>query len=167
MDVFLTILNVASYVITFFSLIALIWGVISWLRGTLPTLIRLGNAISTRKIAIFARGDDLDTLKGLLLESKLFKEKNILSISSEGNIGRAERAKLLLVFWPDWEDKIAQILKLHRDNTALIVYAPAGSKHVPDDVLAELNNKRYFTLVNARGRLLNDVFTSLITTGHD
>jgi hypothetical protein len=148
-------------------LIALIWGVISWLRGTLPTLIRLGNAISTRKIAIFASVNHLGTLKGLLLDSKLFKEKNLLEISEEDDFGRAERAKLWLIFWPDWKDSIAQILSLHKDNTALIVYAPEGPRSVPDDKLGELNKKRHITLVNARGRLLNDVFTSLITTGHD
>ncbi len=149
MDVFFTVLNVVSYVTTLFSLIVLTYGVISWIRGILPTLIRLGKAISTRKIAIFARIDHLGTLKSLLLDSKLFKGKNLIEITEEGDFGRAERAKLWLIFWPDWKGNITQILSLHKDNTALIVYAPEGPRSVPDDKLTELNKKRHFTLVNA------------------
>ncbi|WP_374420851.1 hypothetical protein [Novosphingobium arvoryzae] len=137
------------------------------LRGLLPVLLRLGNGLAKRKIAIFAKSDNIDGLESLFADSKLFDSKNIIRISNSGDFGRAETASVFLVHWPDWSDELSQILERKRDATALIVYAPQGSGHLPPEAIKNLERHRNVTLTNFRGRLLNDVVVSLITTGYE
>jgi len=153
-------------VTTIVFLLTLVYGIYAWSKGILPALIRLGNGLSKRKIAILAKGDHLRSLESLLLDSKLFDKKNVIDISTDSDFGRAEQATLLLIFWHDWQDKIADILSAKKDNTALVVYAPQELGFIPQDKLKELNSKRNVIVVNFRGRLLNDIVGSLITTSY-
>lgn len=147
-------------------IVTLVLGIYAWIKGILPAIIRLGNGFSKRKIAIFARGDNLGSLRALLIDSGLFNDKNVIDISSDGDFGRAERATLFLVFWHDWQDKSDRILSIKKDNIALVVYAPQDQGPIAPDKMKELNSKRNVTLSNLRGRLLNDIVVSLITTSY-
>jgi hypothetical protein len=160
------ILDWVGRVTAILFLLTLAYGIYAWSRGILPALIRLGNGLSRRKIAIFAKGDHLRGLESLLSDSKLFNRNNVIDISAESDFGRAEQATLFLVFWDDWQDKIDKILSLKKDGTALIVYAPSGPRSIPEDKLKELDGKRNVTLANFRGRLLNDIVVSLMTSGY-
>lgn len=162
----LTALNWIGYVSTIIVILGIISGLIAWFTGILPALRRLGMGFARRKIAIFAKGTNSDVLKSLLLESKLFKEKNIISISSEGDFEDSEQTTLFLVSWDDWQDKIDEILKYKKRGTALIVYAPSGSTSIPPDRFKDLNNKRNVIVTNFRGRLLNDIVVTMIATDY-
>jgi len=140
------------------------WGILS---GILPVLIRLGRGLAKRKIAIFAKGDRLQSLKALLLDSKLFKVKNIKEISSVSDVGRAECCTVFLVFWDDWKDDIEIILDEKYDSTALVVYAPLELGNIPQKRMYEIGERRNVTVTNFRGRLLNDIVVSMITTSYD
>lgn len=152
---------------TLIVIAACIYAISLWLRGLLPVLLRLGNGLAKRKIAVFAKGDVVDGLEALFADSKLFDRKNIIRISHIGDFSRAEAASVFLVYWPDWPGELGPILAQKRDATALIVYAPQGSGHLPPDAIALLERERNVTLANFRGRLLNDVVISLITTGYE
>jgi len=158
------ILDWIGRVTSIIFLLTLAYGIYAWFRGILPALIRLGKGLSERKIAIFAKGDHLRGLENLLLDSKLFAKRNMIDISAESDFGRAEQATLFLIFWHDWQDKITEILNAKKDHTALVVYAPQELGFIPPDKLKELNGKRNTIVVNFRGRLLNDIVVSLITT---
>ena len=147
-------------------LLTLIYGIYAWTKGIIPALIRLGNGLSKRRIAIFAKGDHLRSLESLLLDSKLFNKKNVIDISSDSDFGRAEGATLFLIFWHDWEHQIVEILSAKKDDTALIIYALPDLGPIPPDKLKELNRKRNVIVVNFRGRLLNDIIVSLMTTSY-
>jgi len=147
--------------------IAIIAGVVLWLRGIVPVLYRLGNGLSRRKIAIFAKGDMATSLVDLLCDSKLFKKKNVLKVSSVGDMGRAEGVTLFLVYWPDWREEIDKVLELKADGTALIVYAPQEQGFIPKETMALLDKKRNVVVNNFRGRLLNDIVASMITTSYE
>lgn len=92
------ILDGVGRVTTVIFLVTLVLGIYAWLKGILPALIRLGNGLSKRKIAIFAKGDHLRSLESLLSDSKLFDKKNVIDISSDNDFGRSEQATLFLVF---------------------------------------------------------------------
>lgn len=97
------------------------------------------------------------------MDSRLFKEKNIIEVSSFADFGRAEEATLFLVYWPNWQpNETAAILKKKDDKTALVIYAPPGA--IPKDKWDDIDLHRNVTVANFRGRLLNDIVTSLITT---
>lgn len=138
----------------------------AWLKGALPALLRLGFGLSRRKIAILARGEHLGDLKTVLLESKLFNEKNMLEIPSLESLDRADRATLFLVFWPDWSDYITKVLEHKKSGTALVVYAPQDQGLIPPDKLKDLNSRPNVVVANFRGRLLNDILVCMMTTSY-
>ena len=145
----------------------LIRALILWIIGISPALLRLGNGLAKRKIAIFAKEDNVASLRSLLLDSKLFKEKNIIEIRSINDIGRAEKASVYLVYWHDWMQDINAVLNQKPDKCAMVVYAPYNLGRIPDEAMINLDGKRHTAVTNFRGRLLNDIVTSMITTSYD
>lgn len=161
------ILTIVGIIDTVVLVLALIWAFILWVRGISPALLRLGNGLAKRKIAIFAKGDNLNSLKSLLVDSKLFNAKNICDVTRVEDVGRAENATMYLVFWHDWVDNIAKILQMKPDECALIVYAPYDLGRIPDEQMKNLDGKRHAAVTNFRGRLLNDIVASMITTSYE
>jgi len=53
-----------------------------------------------------------------------------------------------------------------KDKTALIIYAPQELGFISKESMAKLNQKRNVMVTNFRGRLLNDITTSIITTSY-
>ena len=145
-------------------LIGIVYAFSLWARGILPAILRLGNGLAKRKIAIFAKNDNLTSLKTLLTDSKLFRGRNIYEIAKKEDFGRAEQASVYLVFWPDWTDGVSEILNNKPDECALVVYAPLDRGRIPEDQMKQLDAKRNTAVTNFRGRLLNDIVTALITT---
>jgi hypothetical protein len=152
---------------TIILLILLVRVIVLWVNGISPVLLRLGNGLAKRQIAVFAKGDNVNSLKSLLIDSKLFKNKNVFEITSVYDIGKAEKASVYLVFWHDWAENIEQILSAKPDKCPLIVYAPYNLPRIPEDQMNNLDGKRNTAVTNFRGRLLNDIVTSMITTSYD
>lgn len=144
---------------------ALVVTLVLWLSGILPVLFRLGRGLTNRKIAVLAAGANQESMCHLLIDSKLFSEKRLIKIASIGDLGRAEPASVLLVHWADWGKHIEEVLSQKSDSTALILYAPPAS--IPQDVMKALDEKRNVVVSNFRGRLLNDLVISMITTGYE
>ncbi len=143
------------------------WAVWLWGRGIAPALMRLGNGLAKRKIAIFAKGENVGSLKHLLMDSGLFSAANIIEVTKSSDIGRAEHTTMYLVVWQDWAGEIDAILGMKADASALIVYAPYDHGRIPDDQMKKLDGKRHTAVTNFRGRLLNDVVASMITTVYE
>jgi len=168
MDEFINILNFVGYLSTFIVIIAFIIGIVLWFKGILPVLFRLGNGLLKRKISIFAKSDNLFSLKSLLLDSELFTEKNVIEITSNSDFGKSEKSALFLIFWHDWEkEDIDNILNKKTDKTALVIYAPQDKGFISKEDFNKINKERNVTIANLRGRLLNDIISSLITTSYD
>lgn len=166
MEILLTVLNYLGYGATILVLITTALAVAAWFKGILPALVRLGNGLAKRKIAIFAKSDTLSSLTSLLTDSGLILSQNITHITKEDDFGKAEGSTLFLVYWPDWKDKIIEIKNKKLDGEALVIYAPYAEGRIPDDVMAQLDKGRNVAVVNFRGRLLNDIVTAMITTGY-
>lgn len=162
MEVLFEFLNRAGLVSTVIVIAGLVWGIILWFRGILPVLLRLGNGLATRKIAIFAESSDQESLKSLLTDSGMFRAKNIISVSKPGDIGRAEKATIYLVHWPSWHDSVDAVLSYKKDGTGLVIYAPPRA--IPHEVMVSLDNQRNVAVTNFRGRLLSDILVQMITT---
>ena len=162
----LDLIDWVGRVSTVIVIVSVILGFYAWGKGIFPALWRLGNGLSKRKIALLAKGDNLRSLKSLLVDSKLFNERNIFEISSANDLGRAEQATLFLVYWHDWPNELDEILRVAKDTTALVVYAPQELGFIPQDKMKALNSKRNVMVSNFRGRLLNDIVTGLMTTSY-
>ena len=103
----------------------------------------------------------------MLIDSKIFKGKNILQVN-KNDLKKAEKETLFLVHWKDYQDEIDDILAIKKDSTALIVYAPQNEGRIePADKMEKINYHRNTIVVNFRGRLLSDILISLITTSYE
>lgn len=146
-----------------YAIIFIIIAFIAYMRKILLVLYRLGKGLAKRKIAVFAESNNLTSLKSLLIDSKLFNEKNIFGITRKEDFERARQATIYLVYWHDFQNDIDEILNKKEDGTVLIVYAPYNLGRIPDDQMNKLDGKRNTVVSNFRGRLLNDIVISMIT----
>ena len=80
---------------------------------------------------------------------------------------KAEDMTLFLVHWKSFESEIENILELKKDYAALVIYAPQSEGFIDKAALEKINQQRNAIIVNFRGRLLNDILTSMITTGYE
>ena len=147
------------------AFIAFIYRLTCWTFGITPIVFRLGIALWKRKVAIFGSVEVFESIKSSLLDSKIFKEKNIVHIKSD-NIDKAKDETIFLVDWETSGDKIEQIFSSRKNHqTAVVIYAKPAS--IPQDKMSDIANRANTVVVNFRGRLLNDILTSLITTSYD
>jgi hypothetical protein len=165
MDTFFKVIEVID---VFVFLVGIAVAVYAVAKGVLPVLWRLGAGLAHRKIAVFATGANAVSLRALLLDSKLIKAENIIEVPSLRDIESADPASVYLVFWRDWADNIDEILRKKPDQCALIVYSPLDdNKQIPPDQMKKLDGKRHTAVTNFRGRLLNDIVSSMITTSYE
>jgi hypothetical protein len=149
---------------TLLTLIAAIFTFYLFVRGIFPVWLRLGMGLSKRKIAVFAE-KEFDGLKSMLVDSGLFQKANIIKIN-KGSIKKADEITLFLAHWKCFEAEINDILRIKKDTTALIIYAPQNEGFIDQASLEKINQERNSVIVNLRGRLLNDILVSMITTGY-
>ena len=147
------------------GVLGFLYKVICWIFGITPIVFRLGIALWKRKVAIFGSEEVFQSIKASLLDSNIFKDKNIIHISSD-NIDKAKDETIFLVDWETFGDKIEQIFSARKNHqTAVVIYAKPAS--IPQDKMSDIANRANTVVVNFRGRLLNDILTSLITTSYD
>lgn len=131
--------------------------------GIMPVLYRLGFSLSKRRIAIYGK-TEFSSLRDILVDSGLFKDKNIVQIH-DNDIKKAEDITLFMIYWPEFHNKLDDILSIKKDATPLIVYAPQEIMKIEPSHIKKMNAHRNVIIVNFRGRLINDILISLITTG--
>ena len=159
------LLDILGYVATVVVIFSIFAGIVAWFKGILPAMIRLGNGLAKRKIVIFAKPDAAASLESLLIDSGLILQRNIDCITKDEDFGKAEGVTLYLVYWPDWKDKIDSILDKKKDGTGLVIYSPyKKSDRIPDEVMERIDLHRNVAVTNFRGRLLNDIVVTMITT---
>jgi len=139
--------------------------VICWTFGITPILFRLGVALWKRRIAIFGSTEAYTSIRASLKDSNLFKEKNIVHITAD-NIDKAKNETIFLVDWETFGNQIDQVFSARKNHqTAIVIYAKPAS--IPNDKMSDIANRANTVVVNFRGRLLNDILTSLITTSYE
>lgn len=149
---------------TLITLIAVLYGIYLFARGVFPVWYRLGMGLSKRKIAVFA-DTEYEGLKKMLVDSGLFQKDNVVQIN-KSDLKTAEKFTLFLMHWKSFEGEIEKILEMKTDSTALIVYAPQSEGFIDKAIMEKINQERNSIVVNLRGRLLNDILVSMITTGN-
>jgi hypothetical protein len=155
---------IVSGILIIFFVIQTISTAYLYAKGIIPVWIRLGKGLSKRKIALFAE-DEFDSLKSMLVDSGVFLESNVVKIH-KNDLKKAEDMTLFLVHWRSFGSEIEDILKIKKDSAALVIYAPQSDGFIDKDKLDKINNHRNTIITNFRGRLLNDIFTSMMTTSY-
>lgn len=162
---------VVGALFTLTAITALLITFLSFLLGITPLIWRLGLGRWLRKIAIVANTEVYNQLKKDLVDSGIFREKNISPISSQ-SLAEVKDRDLLLVHYQSFsEQEIKTILANKKSKAGMVFYypefSPQSGKKIPDEMLKQITNKENTTVVNFRGRLLNDIITTLITTSYE
>ncbi len=152
-------------VTTLILIVGILYSAYLWARGILPVLYRLGTGLSKRRIAVFAEAE-FESLKNMLIDSRIFKEENIVRIH-KNDLKKAEAFTLLLVHYKPFADKMEEILRLKKDAHALIVYAPQSEGFIAKEIMEKINGERNSIVVNFRGRLMNDILGCMMTTSYE
>ena len=161
-----SILDVAGWASILSHAVALFLGacaIVLTAMGVVRVLFRMSRALSKNKIAVFANVNEFDDIQQVLVDSGLFKKKNIHHIN-KGRVMAAASMDLFVLHWPSFNEKIDDVLSIKKDAVGLVVYAPREDGDVNKADRKKLNRHRNVSLVNFRGRLLQDVFISTITT---
>lgn len=151
-------------------LLGVLLNFIFWVMGITPLLWRLGYGRWFRKIAIVAKPETYFILKKDLVDSGIFREKNIGDAITAACISDIKNHDLLLVHYQSFnEEQIKNILTNKESSAGMIFYFPEFSPQnkIPDHIRDEISNTPNTTIVNFRGRLLNDIVTTLITTSYE
>lgn len=160
-----TLFIIFSGVSIILVVIGVIYKITCSVIGLTPIVLRLGKALWNRKVAIFGSVESYASLSASLVDSKIIKEKNIVHIQSD-NIEKAKSRTIFLVDWATFGDRIDQVFSARNSyQTAIIIFAKPQS--IPNEVMDEIANRPNTVVVNFRGRLLNDILTSLITTSYE
>jgi hypothetical protein len=170
MDYIFGVLKWVSNLSTLVLIASIVYGIYLYARGILPVLYRLGRGLSSSKIVVFAKSNHWESLKGALIESGLFRDKNIGIITTENDFDKAQNYSVFLVYWYDWVNQFDEILKRTKDNVSLIVYVPPEidpetkqPDKIPPEIMNQLSKKRNAIVVRFRGRLMNDILISMMT----
>ncbi len=147
------------------SALGFLYAVACWMFGITSVIFRLGIGLWKREIAIFGSIDFFGCMRDLLLDSKIFKDRNIVHIQSD-NLDKAKNKSIFLVDWATSGTDLDKIFGIRRDNqTAVIIYAKPQA--IPTEKMPGIADNRNTVVVNFKGRLLNDILTSLITTSYE
>lgn len=163
------ILEIIGGITAIISLIGLFYVIICWFLGITPLLRRLGLGRWFRKVYIAAQGDSYENLSSDLIDSGVFREKNINQITSE-SIAKIKDSDLILLDYNSFkEDEIKKIISNKKSKAGLVVYFPikTGSGRIGDEIMELINNEPHTVLVNFRGRLINDLLVTLLCTSYD
>jgi hypothetical protein len=145
--------------------LGIIYRIICIVLGVSPLVFRIGKAVWRRKVAIIGNSESYSILNECIVDSGIFKKNNVIHITTD-NIDKVKEYSVLLIDWESSNTQIDQIFMARKNhNTAVIIYAKAGS--IPHEKMAEIANKANTVVVNFKGRLLNDILNSLITTSFE
>ena len=169
MEVIQYFINVVGIAMTVWAIIAGFFVFFTWNMGLWPMLKRFGFARWKRRILIVGDNERASSLKTDLVDSGVFREKNI-DIASKGHLAKVKESSLILLDYKSFENNseiIKEIISYKKYNSGMVVYYPIGPKRIPDDITQEINNCQFTTLCNMRGRLVNDLVVTLWSTSYE
>jgi len=151
-------------------IVGVLFNFIFWILGIAPLLWRLGYGRWIRKIVIVANTEVYNNLKKDLVESGIFRAGKISSITDQ-SLSDVKDHDLLLVHYQSFtKEDIKTILANKKSGAGMIFYypefSPQDGQSIPNEIRDKISNSPNTTVVNFRGRLLNDIITTLITTSY-
>lgn len=163
-------INGVGMLTTVFAICLFIWAVASWFLGVYPLFLRIGFGRWTRKIAIAANTEKYASLRADLLETGIFREKNIYHIQND-SLAQIRVATLVLVHYQSFsEPEVKTILENKKTNAGFIFYFPEFTPPttvISPEMMRAINNQQFTTIVNMRGRLINDILVTLLSTSYE
>jgi len=161
---FFEIVGIAMTLLVIIGGLATFFG---WTAGIFLVMKRLGLGRWYRKVLIVGAPSETTSLKKDLVDSGLFLQNNVSEVHQHSLSDVKEASLILLDYWSFNEDQVSTILLNKRKSAGLVVYSPMGKGRIPDEISSKINDEPFTTLVNMRGRLVNDLLITLMSTSYD
>lgn len=162
-------LELVGMLTTLLAVLAFFGAVLAWILGISPLLYRLGLGRWQRRISVLSDDTNFSSLRDDLVSSGVFRAKNIELVTSK-NLSKVRECSLLLVHYGSFDvNQMKTIICNKRSRAGMVVYFPdfSPTNQVPDDVLKLINDEPHSVLVNFRGRLINDILITLLSTSYE
>ncbi len=170
MTTFRLILEIIGGIFTIVSVAIILSAIVGWIIGVYPLFLRLGFGRWSRKIMIAGSDEKFNSLKSDLVATGVFRDKNISQISKQ-NLAKLKDCNLVLVHYQSFsENEIKTILSNKKAGAGFVFYFPefCSPNHViPKEIVDLINNEQFTTVVNMRGRLINDLLVMLLSTSYE
>lgn len=169
MEVIKAFLELVGLITTLIAVLTFFAAVIALILGISPLLFRLGLGRWRRKITVLSNSDSFASLRDDLVSSGVFRANNINHVTNK-SLAQVSECNLLLVDYGSFTDEqMKTIIKNKKSSAGMIVYFPdfSPTNRVPDDVMKLINDEPHSVLVNFRGRLINDILITLLSTSYD
>lgn len=164
--------KIAAAISAFFSLVGTIGTIVSWalaigfiflaVMGLVRPAYRFGKGIAWKKVFIVADSNTRQELKGDLERSGIIRKRNILE-KTDGQISDLTTARLIILEYGYLgEEKIQEIVSSKCSDCGVLIYAKP--KEISDESMSQLNRSQHVSVVNFRGRLVNEILLLLIST---
>lgn len=163
-DFFNVIIWGAGTITTVALIISVILAVIAWCRGIITPLWRLGLGLSRREVTIVGSTENCNSLSSMIKHSRLFNTRNIHFVTSKKDAKDLKKCGLILMQLNNSPLTIKEVLDNKQSESALVIYAKLGEIKDEWDLL---DDHRNVSVTNLRGRLMNDLLTTLMTTGYE
>lgn len=132
------------------------------ITGLLKAMWRFGIGVAWKKVFIVAEADARDELRGDLMRSGIVRKRNIETMT-RGQTSNLKGARLIVLDYGYLkEDETVRIVSQKDSDCGVLVYAKPGA--IPDEVMEKLNLSQHVSVVNFRGRLVNEVLILLLST---
>lgn len=164
-DILNFLIGLIGWIGAFLILVGGILTILAFLRGIALPMWRLGIGLARREIVLVGNTTGCDSLRTLLNTSKLFKKKNIFSVSSNKDLADIGKTNVILFYLEDSSITLEEVLDSKKEEGALVVYAKPGAITPQQWVL--LDKHRNVSVCNLRGRLMGDLLTLMMTTGYE
>ena len=170
-DITIVVINVVGSVTILVAIAMFFYTVLGWFFGVAPMIKRFGLVRWFRKIYILAEGDMYDDLKKDLEDSGVFRKRNIFKITKNHLLDVKDIDFALIHYQSFTKNTVKQILKDRKPKAGFVFYYPEfdpqNGKMIPRDMIKLINKHQFTTVVNFRGRLINDLVTTLLSTSYD
>lgn len=138
-----------------------------WTAGIFMVMKRLGLGRWYRKVLIVGSTSETKSLRKDLEDSGVFRKSNISEVDGRNLSDIKEASLILLDYWSLTKPQVSTVLANKRKQAGLVVYSPMGKRRIPDEISEAINNEPFTTLVQMRGRLVNDLLITLMSTSYD
>ena len=135
--------------------------------------IRLGLGLQFRKIWIISPSEHLSSVKDIITDAGIFKKVDYIppdDLKKKNEAKHKLKRKSMLVFrYPSSTPETNRLLELvleSKDKSAgLIVFSPPPPNGIkPPELMTKASDTENTIVVNAKGRLLNDLLNLMMTT---
>lgn len=165
--------QIVAAISSFVGFFGMVGTIVSWalaigfvvlaIMGLVRPAFRFGKGIAWKKVFIVADGETGKEIQCDLERSGLIKPKNILT-KTKGQTGDLNYARLVIL---DYEylgnDDVLRIVSNKNPDCGILVYAKPGIIIGPRD-MATLNLFQHVSIVNMRGRLVNETLLLMLST---